>query len=167
MVGDVLNAMSGVTSTPDYVMKIVQEIQAWLATALSDDYAADPLDMMSGNGERQAPVDLDYLFNRLEWAAVHADLIPVTKEIGRREEAVILSVGPILLDEGLRMMVDHAALFSGNNCKRVWVISDTWVIGDVLAYLPHIRALCERGIQLHFLLVTPWGYSEIPWTKEK
>jgi hypothetical protein len=44
------------------------------------------------------------------------------------------------------------------------MISDTWIIGDILAYIPHIKALMARGIQLRFMLVTPWGYSEIPWT---
>lgn len=165
MVGDVLNAMSG-SGTPSYVIRVVQEVQAWLSAAVSDEYLTDPADMLTGSGERQVSADLEYLFTQLEWVAMHADLVPVMKETGKFEDAVILSIGPILLDEGLRMMVDHAALFASNTCRRVWVVSDTWVIGDILAYLPHIKALRERGIELHFLLVTPWGYSEIPWNRD-
>ncbi|MDR3332537.1 MAG: hypothetical protein LBT08_07905 [Synergistaceae bacterium] len=165
MVGDVLDAMSG-SNPPDYVMKIVHEVQTWLSSAVSDEYVIDPADIVSG-GDRQGGADLEYLFSQLEWVGMHADLVPVLKESGKHEDAVILSIGPILLDEGLRMMVDHAALFSSNTCRRVWMVSDTWVIGDVLSYIPHIRALLERGVQLHFLLVTPWGYSEIPWTRER
>lgn len=165
MVGDVLEAMSG-SSIPNYVIKIVQEVQAWLSAAVDDENIGDPVDMMMGS-DRQFSVDLEYLFNQLEWASMHADLVPVMKETGNHEDAVILSVGPIILDEGLRMMVDHAALFASGVCKRLWLISDTWVIGDVLSYVSHIKALRERGIQIHFLLVTPWGYSEIPWNRDK
>ncbi|MDR1884747.1 MAG: hypothetical protein LBQ56_00630 [Synergistaceae bacterium] len=166
MVGDVLDAMSG-PNPPDYVLKIVHEIQTWLATAVSDESEFDPADIISGSGDRQGAADLEYLFTQLEWAGMHADLVPVLKESGKHEDAVILSIGPILLDEGLRMMVDHAALFASGTCRKIWLVSDTWIIGDVLSYIPHIKALLDRGIQMHFLLVTPWGYSEIPWTREK
>lgn len=165
-VGDVLDAMSG-PKIPHFMVKIVQEIQTWLASAVSEEFQLDPADLLLGAGDRQISVDLEYLFNQLEWVGMHADLVPVMKESGKHEDAVILSIGPILLDEGLRMMVDHAALFASNTCKRVWIVSDTWVIGDILSYMPHMRALRERGIELRFLLVTPWGYSEIPWNRDK
>ncbi|MDR1482889.1 MAG: hypothetical protein LBI74_09700 [Synergistaceae bacterium] len=163
-VGDVLDAMSG-PNPPDYVMEIVNEIQAWLSSAVSEELIIDPTDM--AGGERQWTADLEYLFSRIEWAGRYADLVPLLKESGSREDVIILSIGPILLDEGMRMMVDHAALFASETCRRIWMISDTWIIGDILSYVPHIKALLSKGIQLHFLLVTPWGYSEIPWTREK
>ncbi len=164
MVGDVLDAMSGST-IPHFIVKVVQDVQAWLSSAVAEECQIGLADWMAGGGERQPSVDLDYLFNQLEWVGAHADLVPVSKELGRHEDALILSIGPILLDEGLRMMVDHAALFARNTCKRVWLVSDTWIIGDVLAYMPHIKTLNEQGVQLRFLLVTPWGYSEIPWNR--
>jgi hypothetical protein len=163
-VGDVLDAMSG-SNPPDYVMKIVHEIQSWLSSAVSEESAVDPADIMGG--DRQGSADLEYLFSQLEWAGRYADLVPALKESGGHEDVVILSIGPILLDEGMRMMVDHAALFASETCRRIWIISDTWIIGDILSYIPHIKALLARGMQLHFLLVTPWGYSEIPWTRGK
>jgi hypothetical protein len=164
MVGDVLDAMSG-SRIPPFIINVVQEVQSWLAATLTEEIFMDPADLVSNN-DRQISADLEYLFNQLEWVGVHADLVPVMKDTSGHEDAIVLSVGPILLDEGLRMMVDHAALFASGTCKRAWIISDTWIIGDVLPYMPHIKALKKRGVELHFLMVTPWGYSEIPWTKE-
>jgi hypothetical protein len=164
MVGDVLEAMSG-SKVPDFIVSTVQEVQSWLSAALSEDAFMEPSDLISSN-DRQISADLEYLFNQLEWVGVHADMVPLTKDSSKHEDAIVLSVGPMLLDEGMRMMVDHAALFASGVCKRIWVVSDTWVIGDVLPYMPHIKALKKRGVELHFLLVTPWGYSEIPWTRE-
>lgn len=161
MVGDVLDAMSGST-IPNYVIKIMEEVEAWLASAVSEEYMMDPVDI-AGGGERNLSADLEYLFGQLEWVGAHADILPVLKGNVHHEDTVILSVGPIILDEGLRMMVDHASLFARGSCRRVWMISDTWVIGDVLSYMPHIRVLREQGVQVHFMLVTPWGHSEIPW----
>lgn len=163
-VGDVLDAMSG-PKIPNFMAGVVQEVQAWLASAVSEEYPLDPID--SEDADRPAPAEPDYLFERLEWVGAHADLVPTTKGKGGREDAIVLSVGSIPLDEGLRMTVDHAAIFARETCKRVWLVSDTWVIDDVLVYLPHIKALRELGVELRFLLVTPWGYSEIPWNRER
>jgi hypothetical protein len=160
MVGDLLDAMSG-SNIPNYVMMVMQEVQVWLSSVVSEDYVLDPVDI--SGGERSMSADLEYLFSQIEWAGSYADILPVLKEKPRHEDALILAVGPIILDEGLRMLVDHAALFGRDVCRRVWVVADTWIIGDVLPYMPHIKALQERGIQVHFMLVTPWDFSEIPW----
>jgi hypothetical protein len=160
MVGDLLDAMSG-SNVPSYVTMVMQEIQAWLMSVVSEDYIVDSVDVASG--EHPLSADLDYLFSRVEWAASHADILPILKGPPKMEDAIILSVGPIILDEGLRMMVDHTALFADDVCKRVWLISDTWVTGDVLSYVPHLGALRGRGVETHFMLVTPWNYGEIPW----
>jgi hypothetical protein len=165
MVGDVLEAMSG-SKVPTFIVNVAQEVQAWLSASLSEDVFMEPADLVA-SGDRQISADLEYLFNQLEWVGAHADMVPLTKESSRHEDAIVLSVGPILLDEGIRMTVDHAALFASGVCKRVWIISDTWVIGDVLPYMPHIKALKKRGVDLRFLMVTPWGYSEIPWTRKE
>ncbi|GHV29051.1 hypothetical protein FACS1894167_07590 [Synergistales bacterium] len=168
MVGDVLEAMSGdaTQGIPQYVMNVVNEIQAWLADTIAEESQPDQPELLQGV-DRQMSADLDYLFAQIERVNTQTDIIPANKELENREDAIILSLGPILLDEGLRMMVDHVALFSGGACKRAWIISDTWVIGDVLPYMPHLKALCQKEIELRFLLVTPWGYSEIPWTQAR
>jgi hypothetical protein len=159
-VGDLLDAMSG-SHIPNYVTMVIQEIQTWLSSVVSEDYAVDSVETASG--ERNLSADLDYLLSQLEWANAYADVLPAAKGAPRQEDAMILSVGPIILDEGLRMLVDHAALFASDVCRRVWVISDTWVIGDVLPYIPHLKALRERGVKIYFMLVTPWNFTEIPW----
>ena len=160
MVGDLLDAMSG-SHIPNYVTMVIQEVHAWLAAAVSEEYTADAADAASG--ERNMSADLEYLISQIEWANAYADILPSLKGAPKQEEALVLSVGPIILDEGLRMLVDHAALFASHVCKRVWMVSDTWVIGDVIPYIPHLKALRERGLQIHFMLVTPWNYTEIPW----
>jgi hypothetical protein len=161
MVGDLLDAMSG-SQIPNYVNMVMQEVKEWLASAVSEDYAVDPAEIASG-GERPLAADLDFLLSQIEWASAYADILPSLKGDASHEDALIMSVGPIILDEGLRMLVDHAALFARDTCKRIWLISDTWVIGDVLPYIPHLKALRERGVSMRFMLITPWDCSEIMW----
>ena len=160
MVGDLLDAMSG-SHIPNFVTMVIEEVQTWLVSNISEEYAMDPADAASG--ERNISADLEYLMSQIEWASAYADIIPSLKGAPRKENAFVFSVGPIILDEGMRMLVDHAALFASDVCRRVWMISDTWVIGDVIPYIPHLKALRERGFQIHFMLVTPWTYTEIPW----
>ena len=160
MVGDLLDAMSD-EHIPNYVTMIIQEVQVWLAAGISQEYAAD-----TAPDERDMTADLDYLLSQIDWAGTYADILPSLKNPSKQEDAVVMSVGPVILDEGLRMLVDHAALFASGVCRRVWVISDTWVIGDVISYVPHLKALRERGVKIHFLLVTPWNFIEIPWNQE-
>ena len=165
MVGDVLDAMSG-SAVPDFIERVIQEVQSWLSSAVVEACQIGHSDLMIGMEEHQVSGDLDYIFGQLEWVGVYADFLPAVKETGSHEDAVVLSVGPILLGEGIRMAVDHAALFARESCRRIWLISDTWVMGDVLAYMPHLKALYDRGIHIRFLLVTPWGFSEIPWNRD-
>ena len=162
MVGDLLDAMSG-SRIPNYVTMVIQEVQSWLSAATSEDYADGAAD--AAPGERNMSADLEYLLSQLEWANSYADVLPAMKGAPKQEEAMVLSIGPIILDEGLRMLVDHAALFARDVCRRIWIISDTWVIGDVIPYIPHLKALREQGVQIHFMLVTPWNYVEIPWNE--
>ena len=63
MVGDVLEAMSG-TKIPPFIVNAVQEVQAWLSAALTEDAFMEPADLISSN-DRQVSADLEYLFNRL------------------------------------------------------------------------------------------------------
>jgi hypothetical protein len=42
------------------------------------------------------------------------------------------------------------------------VVSDTFIFGDTIHYAAHVDALAEQGIVLRFILVTPWGWVEIP-----
>lgn len=168
MVGDVLDAMSGNgggLGMPESVTAAMSEVQEWLSGALADFDQTDLLDVATGGTDRGYWGDLDYLFSRLERVSPYIDIVPAFKEVHGTEDAIVLSVGPIVLDEGMRMIVDHAALFAAGRVKRVWLLSDTWLMGDLLSYLPHIRALRERGVEIRFFLMTPWGCSEIPWSR--
>lgn len=166
-VSDVLNAMSGSNGSKDtdLIVRVVRDVQAWLISSSFDEMRVDLVDIASGN-DRAFASDLDTLFDKLSWVSQYADLIPAMQEPARHEDAIILSVGPIVLDEGMRMLVDHAALFGADKCKRVWLVSDTWLIADIWSYMPHLRALADRGVEVRFILVTPWSASEIPWNKD-
>jgi hypothetical protein len=48
----------------------------------------------------------------------------------------------------------------------VWVLSDTFIFWDVIHYAAHVNALQEQGITLRFILVSPWGWVEIPLSGE-
>ena len=97
MVGDLLDAMSG-SHIPNYVTMVIQEVQNWLASALSEDYMADLTEVVSG--ENNASADVEYLFSQIEWANSYADVLPA-KTAPRQEDALILAVGHMILDEGL------------------------------------------------------------------
>ena len=161
VVGDLLQSIQG-ESMPAFIEEIAREVQTWLGSAISGDFLLES-DEPGSVSERQLQVDLEYLFSRMEWVAPYADAIPAMRELSGHEDVVVFSVGSIILDDAFRMLVDHAALFARDTCKRVWLISDTWVIGDVALYTPHIYALRAQGIELHFILVTPWGWSAVPW----
>ena len=63
MVGDLLAAMSG-SHVPNYVTMVIQEVQTWLASAVSEEYAIDPAETASG--ERNMSADLEYLMSQIE-----------------------------------------------------------------------------------------------------
>ena len=63
---------------------------------------------------------------------------------------------------GLMLLVRLVSQGVSRLPTRVWMISDTFIIADVYRYISHIRALGAQGIAFRFLLVTPWGWTEIP-----
>ncbi len=48
----------------------------------------------------------------------------------------------------------------------MWFVSDSWLVGDVIHYLRHLRVLAAEGITIRFLLVTPLGWTEVPCGQE-
>lgn len=160
---DLLHACSG-EFVPPYIDELVRDVQTWLYQAVFGEINTRS-DDAGAFYDRQLQVDLEHFFNSIDWVNAYADVIPSMRELQGREDAVIFSLGPIIQDEAFRMMIDHAALFGRGTCKRVWLISDTWVIGDVVAYMPHLQALNNQGVTIHFVLVTPWGWTTIPWNE--
>ncbi len=164
-VGEILSAMAG-TEYPRYIQKIVSQLQQWMDESIAAEGAAhegDPLEMLFENA---VDGDGEKLFSQLEWVDDYADLLPNFKKPVGREDAVVLNVGPTDFEDSLRMAIDYASLFNRRLCRRVWVISDTFIIGDIYRYTAHIRALNAQGIAFRFLLVTPWGWTEIPLAAE-
>lgn len=159
-VGDLLKAMSGPTQPP-FVIRLVSIVQEWMANAMYPDADGQPDDFFQSYADRKI-ADPENLFGQLEWMEQYADLLPAPYSPAGHKDVVVLCVGPIDFDEGMRMTVDHAALFGRATCKRVWLVSDSWMIGEVARYVQHIKALEMYGVELRFLLVTPWGWVEIP-----
>ncbi|MBQ6775240.1 MAG: hypothetical protein IJP53_02170, partial [Synergistaceae bacterium] len=102
------------------------------------------------------------LYKRLGAIEDFADLIPNTKKGGGKSDAIIISLESPDYESGLRAAIDYAAVFNRSSCHRVWIISDSFTFGEVVRFVPHVDALAEQGITLRFLLVTPWGWVEMP-----
>jgi len=165
-VGDILKAMTG-EDVPQAVIQVAEEIQSWMVSALKGE---GPLfsdeDFLYGYDERRFSGEPDSILSRLAWIEPFADLLPNLGKIPKSREAVVLCLGPMDFDEGMRLAIDHATLFARGLCLRVWLIFDSWLAEDVVRYLPHVRALAEQGIALRVILLTPWGWVEIPIRKE-
>ncbi len=157
----VLKAMEG-PDYPDFLLELVCQIQEWMESALSGEALAPVDEGFLSYGERVFQGDMDGLTARLEWLGNRADLLPSVESPQGCPEAVVLCLGPIDFEEGLRLAVDHGALFGRPNCKRIWLVGDSWHLGEVIHYIPHVKALAAQGVELRFLLVTPWGWTEVP-----
>ena len=165
-VGEVLRAMTG-EDFPPALVQLVQEIQSWMVCALKGEgplYSDE--EFLYGYDERRFSGDPDSILSRLSWVEPFADLLPNYGKMPKNRDAVVLCLGPMDFDEGMRMAVDHATLFARGLCRRVWLICDSWLAEDVVRYLPHVRALSEQGIALRVILLSPWGWVEIPIRKD-
>jgi len=159
-VGDILRAMSG-RDCPPYIERLTSQIQDCMVSALSGESDLSAEDFLFGYGDRKQG-DPEALVSQLEWVEKYADILPATAEPIGHEDAVVLCLGPVDFDEGMRMAIDYAALFGRDHCKRVWMMSDSLVIGEVVRYSQHFTALASHGVELRFIMVTPWGWTEIP-----
>ena len=118
----------------------------------------DPLEMLFENA---GDGDGEKLFTQLEWVDDYADLLPNFKKPARPKMPWFLTWAPAILRQPqnghrLRIAVQPEALPQGvghqrhlHNRRRLPLHS-------------HIRALGAQGIAFRFLLVTPWGWTEIP-----
>jgi hypothetical protein len=166
-VGDILRAMSAGEELPPYIERLLLQLQAWMSSALSGEAAYGEDDEALGFDERRFGGDPEVLWDQLEWLEEHADLLIASDVTScANEDAVVLCLGPLDLDEAFRTAIDHAAIFGKGKCRRVWIVSDSWLVGDVIHYLRHLRVLAAEGITIRFLLVTPWGWTEVPVGRE-
>lgn len=155
-VGDVLKAMSK-PHYPEYILKSVEQIGAWMKECLTN----------SDRSEEDFRADYDKLYDQLEWMRDHVDFLGEEEEEGKEgervaSEAVVISLDVGIQEEAVRMAIDHAAVFNPGRCRRIWMLSDSWVPGEVFRYGRHIKVLEDRGVSFRFILVTPGGWTEIP-----
>lgn len=164
-IADVLKAIDG-EDYPPYMENLLKQISSWLNMAVTQDFCGQDVEDSFWGYEDDDHKETS-LLEKLSWAGEHASIIPSEKTPPPMREAVILSIGPIFFDEGLRMAMDQAAIFAQGICKRVWLLCDTWSTAEIAAHREHLIALNLQGIELRFILVTPWGWTEIPVSAQK
>jgi len=166
MMSELLSAISE-TEYPDYILEAANIVQEWMNDAINKDKDEDN-EMPDIFAEFFGPAfedengSIEDLYSRLSSIEEFADVIPSSKKTGDKSDTLIISLTPSDYEGGLRAAIDHAAIFCRGKCRRVWIISDSFVLDDVARFIPHVDALAEQEIILRFLLVTPWGWVELP-----
>ncbi|MBR1671351.1 MAG: hypothetical protein IJ702_00315 [Fretibacterium sp.] len=162
-INDLLSAISE-TEYPQYILDALGQIQAWMKETVNApaEQGMDPFTALFEGGEEEEGEGLDTLFERLEGLEEQVDLIPNVRRPEGRPDVIVVSLTPPDYESGLRTAIDYAAVFNRPHCKRVWIISDTFIFDDVVRYAAHVDALAGQGITLRFILVTPWGWVELP-----
>ncbi len=141
-VGEILSAMAG-TEHPRYIQKIVTQLQQWMEESLTSEAAEHDGDPLSALFDSVLEADGEKLFTQLEWVDDYADLLPTLRNPQATRMPSCSTWAPPIRGQpphGHR----HASLFNRKLCRRVWMISDTFIIGDVYRYISHIRALGSR-----------------------
>ena len=165
MMSDLLSAISE-SEYPDYILNAIEQVQEWMNEMIkpeteSDD-EADMFRALFQFEDEEEDNNISKLISRLESVKEYADVIPNMDTPDGKPDAVIVSITPPDYESGLRTAIDYAAVFNRESCKRVWVISDTFIFDEVAKYIHHVDALNEQGIILRYILVTPWGWVELP-----
>ena len=164
-IGDLLSAISE-TEYPQYIIDALAHVQGWMRETVNApaEKGMDPFTALfeGGSDEEEETDNIENLFERLEGLERYVDLIPNSHRPEGHEDVVIVSVMPSDYESGIRTAIDYAAIFNRPQCKRVWILSDTFAFDDVARYAAHVDALTKQGISMRFILVTPWGWVELP-----
>ena len=140
---------------PKYMERLLNQVKGWLTKT----FRVDGIDMAYWEVMRENP---DALFSELKWIESKVALLPAAEPPQPHAEAVVLYLGEVDIYESMRLAVDYSLIFSKGNCRRIWVITDCWIPSDIMGYKDHIKAMTENGITLRFLIITPWGWIELP-----
>lgn len=163
-INELLNAISD-TEYPQYILEAAETVKEWMNDMIrkreEPDEDMDIFAALFGEGFEDER-GLGELFERLNALKDFADVIPTSTGTKGKPDTIIISLMPSDYESGLRSAIDYAAVFNKQNCQRVWIISDTFILDEVMKFAPHVDALAEKGITLRFLLVTPWGWVELP-----
>ncbi len=164
MISDILNAISE-SEYPDYIIDAVERVQTWMKEMIRPEVERnDEVEMLRAlfQFEDDEEDSLARLISSLESLKEYADVIPNSEKPEGKPDTLIVSITPPDYESGLRTAIDYAGIFNRNVCKRVWIISDTFIFDDVTKYSPYVDALSEQGITMRYILVTPWGWVELP-----
>jgi hypothetical protein len=164
-VGQFFEALSA-SEYPDYILELIEKLQDWMKEIFvveNDTEKTDKrIDPVTALFETDPELDMEELFTRIEWLEKYADVLPNIKRPEGKEDVAVINVGVAELESCMRVAIDYASIFNSEKCRRVWVISDSFNFMDISGYVAHISKLSERGITFRFLLVTPWGWIEMP-----
>ena len=163
-INELLNAISD-SEYPQYILEAAETVKEWMNDMMKKrEEPDDDMDIFAalfGDGFEDER-GLGELFERMNALKDFADVIPGANDKAGKPDTIIISLTPSDYESGLRSAIDYAAVFNKQNCQRVWIISDTYILDEVMKFTPHVDALAEKGITLRFLLVTPWGWVELP-----
>ena len=166
-VGQLLSAISN-SEYPECVLETVGRVREWMSDMISkQEYEQehdeqDIFDALFGQFFDEENSGLMNLFSRLDDLRELADILPGRQEPEGKPDTIVVSITPPDYESGLRAAIDYAAVFNRPKCKRIWIISDTFIFNDIIKFSPHVDALSEQGITMRFILVTPWGWVELP-----
>lgn len=149
---------------PQFILDAISKVQEWMKDVTENDSETDDDIFSAIFGENYDDGDsgIGALIERLGDIGEYADIIPGSGTTEGKSDALIISITPPEYESGLRSAIDYAAVFNRNTCKRVWIISDTYILDDVMKFSNHVDALSEQGITMRYILVTPWGWVELP-----
>ncbi len=160
-----LLSVIGDTEYPQYILEAIAKVQEWMQEVTEEPVEPpDEEDIFASLfgaafGEND---EIARLFEKLKTIEEFADVVPNPNAHGGKPDTIVVSMAPPDCNTGIRSAIDYAAVFNRTSCKRVWIISDTFIFGELLAFVPHVDALAEQGIMLRYILVTPWGWVEMP-----
>ncbi|MBQ7215358.1 MAG: hypothetical protein IJS39_05180 [Synergistaceae bacterium] len=163
-VNELLSAI-GDTEYPQYILEAIGKVQEWMQEVTEkpeepideEDIFASIFGAAFGENNEAAR-----LFEKLRTIEDFADVVPNPNGRSGKPDTIIISITPPDFDSGIRTAIDYAAVFNRTSCKRVWIISDTFIFDEVIKFVPHVDALADQGIMLRYILVTPWGWVEMP-----
>lgn len=163
-VNELLSAVSE-TEYPQYVLSAIEKVQEWMNDSITSTEESEDTDIFAAIFNDMFDDGMNGtagLYEKLNEIEEFADVLPNMKKPDGKPDTIIISITPPDYESGLRTAIDYAAVFNRPNCRRVWIISDTFIFDEVIKFAPHVDALASQGITLRFILVTPWGWVELP-----
>lgn len=164
-ISELLSAISE-NEYPQYILDAIETVREWMNDMITrPEETIEETDIFSALFGANFDDDIggiEGLFERLKNIENFADVIPNQKAPDGKPDTIIVSITPPDYDSGIRTAIDYAAVFNRPKCRRVWIISDTFIFDELIKFAPHVDALFEQGITLRYVLVTPWGWVELP-----